>query len=201
MSKDKVKGFIDLVGSYTCVPKVQASDTTTGTLAVAAIDIHGTVGYNTAAGGALSVVLQPAEPRGLIVWVLDTDASADHVGNIDVVGLDQNGVPVSESIVMPATTGHAHSVYAYSALTSIYIADVISGTYGENDHVAVGYDNRIGLPAAPGCTYVSKLISTFDGAPTTDTLNTTYGTIDMTGTMDGAKEVMVAFTYKIEIPV
>ena len=190
-----------MVGSFTCIPKVQVSDTTTGTLAVAAIDIHGTVGYNTAAGGALTIALQPAEPRGLSVWVLDTDASADHVGNIDVIGLDQNGTPVSESIVMPATTGHAHSVYVYSALTSIYIADVISGTYGEDDHVAVGYDNRIGLPAAPGCIYGEKLISTFDGAPTTDTINKTYGSIDMTGTFDGAKEVMVLYGYKMEIPV
>jgi len=170
-------------------------------MAVAAVDIHATTGYDTAAGGALTIALQPAEPRGLVVWVLDTDASADHVGNIDVVGLDQNGVAVSESIAMPATTGHAHSVYAYSALTSIKIADVISGTYGEDDHVSVGYDNRIGCPASPGCVYGEKLISTFSGAPTTNTLNRTYGTIDMTGTFDHEEEVTLLYTYKQQIPV
>jgi hypothetical protein len=197
---DTRKGFLDMVGNLCCVPLVQASDTTTGTMAVTAVDIHGTVGYDTAAGGALTIALQPATPRGLVAWVLDTDASADHVGDLYITGLDQNGIGVSETVTLPATTGHVHSLYVYSAITSILIANVTSGTYGENDHVSVGYDNRFGLPAGVGAIYERKLISTFDGAPTTNTLNKTYGYVDMTGTCDGAKEVQIVFTYKMPIP-
>jgi hypothetical protein len=194
---DVKKGYLTLTGNLCCVPLVQASDTTTGTMAVTAVDIHQT-GYDTAAGFAFTIALQPATARGLVVWVVDTDASADHVGSILVAGRDQNGDAVSETIAMPATTGHAHSVYAYSILTSIKIASC-TGTYGEDDHVSVGYDNRFGCPAGHGAIYLEKLVSAFDGAPTTNTLNKTYGTVDMTGTCDGAKEVQIVYTFAVPI--
>jgi hypothetical protein len=192
---DRTKGYINLVGHSTSVPLVQASAIATGTVAVTEVDAHQT-GYDTAAGAELTIALQPATPRGVVLWFTDGDGSADHVGTITVTGLNQNGEGVSEDLALPSTTGHAHGVLAFAKISSVNIHDC-TGTYGEADHVSLGYDNRLGLSAAPGAC----LLSTFDGAPDAGTYSATYGTYNVAGTMDGAKEVEVIFNYKVEIPV
>jgi hypothetical protein len=199
MGAELTKGVLDLTGHFSAAGMlVQASAIATGTVAVTEIDAHQT-GYDTAAGATLTIALQPAEPRGVVLWFVDADGSADHVGSVIVTGLDQNGVGVSETIALPSTTGHAHGVRAYTRLTSVIIASC-TGTYGENDHISLGYDNRVGLPAAPGAIYGRCLQSSFDGAPDAGTFSATYGTYNVAGTLDGAKDVMVTFTYKMVIP-
>lgn len=195
---DKTKGYIDMIGHHVCVPPVEASAIATGTICVAEVDFDDIANYTTV-GGPATIALQPSTPRGVVLWHTDASAALDHAGTVVVTGLDQNGVAVEETIAIPAATTHVHGVLAFSKISSVWVKTT-AGTYGASDHFSLGFDNRLGLCAAPHCIYGSLIQATTSSAVDAGTFNATYGTYDAAEVFDADIEAEITFTYKIPIP-
>lgn len=191
------KGYLTLSKVLTMVPPVQASAIATGTIAVTEVDAHQT-GYTAAAGAELTVALQPTYARGVVLWFTDGDSSADHVGSVTVRGVDANGAGITETLALPSTTGHTHGTEAFAQINSVNIHDC-TGTYGENDHVSLGYDQRFGLPSGPGGVIQSLLFADFNGAPDAGTFSASTAMYTVAGTMNAVKEVSIGYIAKVPI--
>ena len=193
---DKVKGYLDRVGFMQFLKPVVANAN------AGACTIVTDVAISTLTGGALTIAAQPDYPRTMKIVLTDA-ATTDLTGTVTIVGIDQNGVGISDvlSVTAAAASTAVNGVKAFAHVTGATWATVSGTVTASNDKIAVGVGPALGLPGAPNCIYEGLVKGTFDGADEAGTFNATYGTYTPAGTMNGAKEVAVTYRYKEQIPV
>jgi len=192
---DKEKGWIKLAGFMKFGKPVVANAN------AGACTIVTDVALDTLTAGALTIAAQPDYPRTARVVLTDA-ATTDLTGYVTVVGVDQNGVGISDvlTISTPAASTTVDGVKAFAKITSATWTKVLGTVTATNDKVAVGVGPALGLPAAPDAIYDKLIKGTFDGADDLGTFSKTYGLYTPAGTMNGAKAVEVSYNYKIQIP-
>jgi len=156
------------------------------------------VAISTLTGGVLTIAAQPDYPRTVRGYLTDANASITN-GTVTIVGVDQNGVGISDTLTFTAA-GAQTTVKAFAHITSATWA-LVSGTVtNTSDTISLGAGASLGLPADPGAIYEKLVKATFDGGDDAGTFSKTYGLYVPAGTMDGAKEVLVVYNYKVQIP-
>ena len=147
----------------------------------------------------MTIAAQPDYPRTLSVFV--TNAAGDAiVGTVTIVGIDQNGVGITEVISITAA-GAKNGVKAFAKITSATFAKISGTLTGSSDTIALGFGPAIGLPAAPGAKYDRLIKAAFDDADDLGTFDATYGLYTPAGTMNGAKLLEVTFLFSVPIDV
>ena len=189
---DKVKGFFIRVGfAYFTKPIVAAADA--GACAyVTDVSLSGLT------AGALTIAAQPDYPRTVRAVLTDANGSITG-GTVTVVGLDPNGVGVTDVITFTGA-GTVDGVQPFSKITSATWALTEGTVTATDDKVALGAGPALGLWGEPNMTFDRLVKGTFDGGDEAGTFSATYGTYTPAGTMDGAKAVEVLFLYKSQIP-
>lgn len=189
---DKSKGWLKMVGRASFALPAVAEAADSGTI-VSSVAISGLT------AGALTIAAQPDYPRTIRGYLTDANATITSA-TVTIVGLDQNGVGISDTLTFSAA-GAQTSVKAFSKVVSATWA-LVSGTVtASSDTLSLGYGASLGLPAAPDAIYEKLIKAEFNGADDLGTLSTTYGLYAPAGTLDGAKPLEVMFNYKIQIPV
>jgi hypothetical protein len=188
---DTKKGWLDLTGFATFAKPIVAEAADSGAYVTA-------VALSSLTLGAFTIAAQPDYPRTVRGYLTDANATITN-GTVTIVGLDQNGVGISDVLTFTAA-GAQTTVKAFSKIVSATWA-LVSGTVtGTSDTISLGAGASLGLPAAPGALYGRLIKGTFDGADDLGTFSSTYGLYVPAGTMDGAKAVEVLYTYKLKLP-
>lgn len=158
------------------------------------------VALSSLTAGAFTILAQPDYPRTIRAYFTD-GGSTILTGTVTVVGVDQNGDGIQDVIAITPVTGGRNGVKAFSWVTSI-TWNLLTGTVTTtSDTMAIGWGPALGLPGAPGCTYIRLLKGIFDGGHEAGTFNATYGTYTPVGTMNAAKAVEVTYLYKYSLVV
>lgn len=153
------------------------------------------VSISTLTAGALTIAAQPDYPRTLRVVITDANGTITG-GTVTIVGLDQNGVGITDIITVTGA-GTFEGAKAFSKVTSATWALTGGTVTTTSDKVAVGVSGKLGLPAAPHAKYKRLIKGTFNGADDLGTFSATYGLYTPAGTMDGAKAVEVQYLFEI----
>lgn len=147
-------------------------------------DLVSIVAAITPANGALTIAAQPPHARKLQIRVVvgTTTTTAITAGILAIVGVDQDGNAVSESIAIAcASSTTFKSKWAYSAITSFTLSNYAANGSGTGNTLGVGLSNDFGVPTAPNVVdfaliKASKIITTWvsgtpawSRAPTDDT--------------------------------
>jgi hypothetical protein len=189
---DQKKGWIEMIGKATFVKPIVAEAADSGAIVTS-------VALDTLSAGVLTIAAQPGYARTLRCYLTDANASITGA-TVTIVGLDQNGVGISDVVTFVAA-GAQTTVKAFSKVISATWA-LVSGTVtGTSDTLSIGVGASLGLPAAPGAIYDRLVKGTFDGADDLGTFSAAYGLYVPAGTMNGAKAVEVTYLYKVQIPV
>lgn len=148
--------------------------------------------------GALTIADQPDYPRNISATLTDANATIT-TAIVTVVGVDQNGVGISDAITCTAGAAvYGSKAFAYVTSATIATTGTVTAT---DDKIKLGLGNALGLPAAPGATYLRMIRANFNGDQEAGTFGATYGTYNPTGTLDGAKPVEVLYLYRLPIDV
>lgn len=158
------------------------------------------VSISTLTDGVLTIAAQMDYPRTVRGYMTDANGSITS-GTVTVVGVDQNGVGVTDILTFTANGVAVNGVKAFSKITSATWA-LGSGTVtATDDKIAIGAGPALGLPAAPNATYDRLVKGVFDGGDESGTFSKTYGLYTPAGTMNGAKNVSVDFLYTLPLDV
>jgi hypothetical protein len=188
---DKSKGWLDCVGFASFAKPIVAEAADSGTYVTA-------VALSSLTAGAFTIAAQPDYPRTVRGYLTDANATITN-GTVTIVGVDQNGVGISDVLAFTAA-GAKTTVKAFAKIVSATWA-LVSGTVtGTSDTISLGAGASLGLPAAPNALYDRLIKATFDGSDDLGTLSKTYGLYVPAGTMNGAKAVELTYTYKVQIP-
>lgn len=188
---DNEKGWLTRVGFRSFAKPIVAEAADSGAYVTA-------VGLSTLTAGAFTIAAQPDYPRTVRGYLTDANATITN-GTVTIVGIDQNGVGISDVLTFTAA-GAQTTVKAFAKIVSATWA-LVSGTVTESsDTISLGAGASLGLPAAPGAIYDRLIKGTFDGADDLGTFSKTYGLYVPAGTMNGAKAVEVSYLYKVQIP-
>ncbi|MFA6972684.1 MAG: hypothetical protein WC208_14975 [Gallionella sp.] len=188
---DKIKGFIQMTGRASFALPAVAEAADSGTI-VASAAISGLT------AGVMTVAAQPDYPRTLRGYLTDANATITN-GTLTIVGLDQNGIGISDILTFTAA-GAQTTVKAFAKVVSVTWALVTGTVTTTSDTMSLGYGASLGLPACNGAIYEKLVKAEFNGSNDAGTLSTTYGLYVPAGTLDGAKPLEVTFNYKIPIP-
>jgi len=148
---------------------------------------------------ALTALTQPAVPRNVILTIVDTTPSIT-VGDVTIVGLDQDGNPATEVHDCAAGAGTYTGAIAFSRITSITMANFATLGGGGDETIAVGNGDVFGLPCGPNSRLVAVLKETLNLVDQTlGVTNATYKTYNPTGVPDAAKELSIWYIVAHDI--
>lgn len=123
---------------------------------------------------ALTIAAQPPQARKLQVRVVigTTTTTAITAGTLTLVGVDQDGIAISEAIsLIQNASATLKSIYAYASLTSATVSNYVASGSGTGNTIGLGPSNDFGIPSAPRAVDLlllkaSKIITTVVGGVT-----------------------------------
>lgn len=127
------------------------------------------------ANAVWALTTQPPYPANLVLTFVDTNGSLTQ-GTVTVVGLDQDGVPVTEVFTYTGVGAFAGSV-AFSKVVSVTLSDFAT-IAGADETLAIALGTKIGLP----CGMNGRLVRVFKSVhhmadEAVGTVNSVYKTI------------------------
>lgn len=144
--------------------------------------------------------VQPDVPRSLVLTVVDTSASITE-GDIEVVGLDQNGTLIQEDVDISAGAGTYNTSNAFSVIKSITPNGVATLGGAGDETLSVGSGTKLGLPGIVNGKLVEVFKTCVDGADeAVGTVDKTYGTLIPTTAANGTRDYDVWYTVEFEMP-
>ena len=199
-----VADALEVTGGIVNAPEVFFDIPTASTIAYinGGAGTSGTVSTTTlvAAGTSYTLALgdysNTGDPRNITcqIWFEAGASTTAVVGTLSIIGTDQRGNAVTES--MSVSTTAAAGNYAYSSITSMALSVTsISPIAGNVAWVNIGTGVKIGL--ANNLTSTADILKVNEGtaATTTYTANTTYNTITFVNAPNATREYKV--TYKV----
>jgi hypothetical protein len=123
---------------------------------------------------ALTIAAQPPQARKLQVRVVigTTTTTAITAGTLTLVGVDQDGIAISEAIsLIQNASATLKSTWAYAKLTSATVSNYVASGSGTGNTIGLGPSNDFGVPSAPrsvdlALVKATKIITTVTGGVT-----------------------------------
>jgi len=157
------------IGTRALVLRLQdvADDTATNVLAATAVA--------TTTSSITTNITNPDYPRNVVVTLSSTAQRA--AGNITITGVDARGTATTELLAMTAITATQILTgnVPWAGITSVAIPTQ-TGAFT----ISVGLGEKFGLPLLPVASGDVFKVTKTNVATTAYTVNTTYGTVDMT---------------------
>lgn len=222
-------GTISNVSSFDVVPFLRGGFRLFSTLSHKAViraaltaDLISIKAAATPVNGAVTIAAQPPQARKLQVRVVigTPTTTAITAGTLALVGFDQDGAAVSETLSLVTTSSATlKTANCYASLTSATVAGYAAAGSGTGNTLGIGVSNDFGVPTAPNglsvdlaCTKATKITTTITGAVTglafaaaddvasTTTVDATARTIAPTTAPDPNGLIDFEFTYTYGVP-
>ena len=187
MGSSRVPEVLEMVG-HLHYNKPDAIDAAAGGAIVSDVALSGL------SAGVMTVAAQPDYPRVLRAFLTDANASITSA-TITIVGLDASGEGITDVLAITAA-GVKDGVKAFAKVTSATWALVTGTLTGSSDKIAIGVGKALGLPMVPGGILPVLIKANFTNADDLATINQTYKTITIVGTLDATNLIEVWFRYK-----
>jgi hypothetical protein len=137
-------------------------------------DLTTVVNAVTPSNAALTIAAQPPQARKLQIRIVigTTTTTAITAGNLELVGVDQDGNAISENIsLIENASATVKSKWAYASLTSATVSGYVASGSGTGNTVGIGPSNDFGIPTVPGVANftllkATKIITTVTGGVT-----------------------------------
>ena len=135
-------------------------------------DLISVVAAVTPSDVALTIAAQPPHARKMQIRIVigTTTTTAITAGNLVLVGQDQDGNAVTETIsLIENASTTVKSKWAYSSLTSATVSAYAANGSGTGNTVGIGLSNDFGIPTAPNVVdfapiKATKIITTWVSA-------------------------------------
>ena len=178
--------------SATATATVEQAGSVTLVDALAATTTAKATQYDLTGGnGSLANIVDPDVPRNVIINFTDGDAGISAF-TLTVTGTDASGDALVEVFVFAGGLDQT-GVKAFATITTIVLTDLVGA--GAADTIDIGHGVIYGVPLNGGSNFAVTHLAVAGVEEAAAAQSAANGTFTPTTAADGAKEIMVTYTY------